>query len=828
MNSLRLAFRMLLRDFRAGELHLLAFALMLAVASLTSVGFFTDRISQSLEREANQLLGADLRLSADHPWDGKYLEQAREFGLHTVTTTTFTSMASTGEVAQLSGVKAVEPGYPLRGEVKIAPALNQPDAVAPSVPERGSVWLDERLTSALQVKTGDMVSLGELRFRVAGVVTYESDRGANFFAFVPRLMMNAADLPATKLIQNGSRVRYVLQFAGEPAQVDAFRRWAEPQLARGEALEDIKNARPEVRNGLERAQKFLRLAALLAVVLAAVAIGLAARRFMQRHLDGCAVMRCMGSTQADVLRLYVGEFAMLGLAASLAGCVLGYLVQFGLERVLAGLLDARLPQPSLLPVVHGLVVGLVLLAGFVAPQLLRLGRVPTIRVLRREWEGAEGSTALATLAGIASLALLMFWIAGELRLGSAVVGGFAAAIGVFALAARLVLAAAGHVRARSGAGWRYGLASLRRRLGSSLVQAVGLAIGLTALLLLTLTRNDVLADWRRALPPDAPNRFIVNIQPDQVQPLEQLFAQSDLPVPKILPMIRARFVELNGAPIGPERYQDERAKNLAEREFNLSYSAQLQEGNAIVEGKWFGDSATPQFSVEQGLAETLGLKLGDSMGFTVAGTPLTGKITSIRKLEWDSMRVNFFVVAPPAPLKDYPASFVTSFHLPEARMDFTNKVVAEFPNLTVVDMGAIVRQVRDVTDKLALAVQVVFLFALAAGVVVMFAALEATHDEREYELAILRTLGARNRQLRAALLTEFAALGVVAGVLAGIAASAIGWALAHYVFKFPYVPSPWPVVIAVVVGALGVTLAGWLGTRGILRRPALTSLRALA
>ena len=828
MNSIRLAFRLLLRDLRAGELHILGFALLIAVASLTSVGFFADRLSQALNREANQLLGGDLLMTADHPWDPRFAERARALGLRVITTTSFTSMASTGEVAQLAGIKAVEPGYPLRGQLRVAPGLNQPDAVANGIPAPGTVWLDERLSSALQVKSGDTVGLGETRLTVAGVITYEGDRGVNFFAIVPRLMMNEADLPATRLIRTGSRVSYRLQFAGEPPQVETFRKWAQPRLARGESLEDINNARPEVRAALDRAQKFLRLAALLAVVLAAVAIGLSARRFMQRHLDGCAVMRCLGATQRDITLLYLAEFLMLGAVAIALGCVLGFAVQFGLARVLAALIGGDLPAPTWLPVAHGFAVGLTLLAGFVVPQLLRLGRVSTLRVLRREWAGAEGLTITGYAVGLGALAGLMFWIAGEAKLGLAVVGGFTVALGAFAAAARLAIEAVGRVRGASGAGWRYGLASVRRRLGASLIQVVGLSVGLTALLLLTLIRNDLLAEWQRAAPPDAPNRFIINAQPEQVQPIEAFFAEQGVESPALSPMIRGRLTARNGKPVEPEQYEDDRARRLVEREFNLSYSAQMPPGNRVVAGAWYGTGRTPQFSVEEGLAKTLGLELGDMLTFAVAGTPVDARITSLRKLDWDSMRVNFFVIAPPGVLDAYPTSFITAFHLPDERADFTNRLVARFPNLTVIDMSAIMRQFRSVMDQISTAVQFVFGFALLAGVVVMLAALDSTHAERGFEMAVLRTLGARNRQLRSALLAEFAALGTAAGALAGIAASAIGWVIAHQVFSLDYLPSLLPVFVAAPIGAVCVMVVGWFGTRRVLRQPPLESIRALA
>lgn len=831
MDTLRLAFRMMLRDLRSGELHLLGLAIVIAVASLTSVGFLADRVSHGLDREANQLLGGDLLLRADHPWGDAVRDEARARGLALTDTVLFTSMVSTEEEAELAGVKVVGDGYPLRGVVRIAPGPNQADAVAPDVPERGEVWLDERLYATLGVATGDRVGLGMLEFRVAGMVSFESDRGANFFSLLPRAIFNLADLEDSGLITTGSRATYRLHVAGDAATVDAFESWVTPRLERGQRLETIENARPEVRSALDQAQRFLRLAALLAVILAAVAVGLSARRFMRRHLDACAVMRCLGARQSRVLGLFVGEFVMFGVAASCAGVVLGWLVQAALGGVLVGLLQIRLPEPSALPFAHGLVVGLALLVGFVLPQLLRLRRVPTLRVLRRELGAIEPASASAWVAGVVALLGLIFWIAADVRLGLFVALGFALALGVFALAAWGMLRVLGRLRgggSLAGGGWRYGLAALNRRIGASVIQIAALGMGITALLLLTLVRGDLLENWQQKTPEGAPNRFVINIQPDQRPAVAQHFVDAGLEAPEILPMIRGRLVAINGEPVNPEAFEDDRAQRLATREFNLSQGSRLSDGVSITEGRWHAEADELQWSVEQGLMRTLGLKLGDVLRYDIAGRIVEAPITSVRKLDWDSMRVNFFVIAADGMLDGDPTSLVSAFHLPAAEAHrFTAGLVNAFPNLSVIDVAAVLAQVEEVTGKLALIVQFVFGFALLAGLVVLHAALQSTHDERDYELAVLRTLGARNTQLRQALIAEFAVLGGVAGVLAGLAASLIGWVLAQFVFRMAYLPDPTAVVAATLLGAAGVVLGGWLGTRSLLQRPPLASLRAL-
>ena len=830
MSNWHLSWQMLKRDFRAGELRLLGLALVIAVASLSSVSFFSDRLSRALTREAHQLLGGDLLLVADHPWDKAYRAEAQRRGLRAITSVSFPSMTAANGASHLAGIKAVEPGYPLRGALRIAPGLNQPDAETRETPARGSVWLDERLASALEARTGDVVKLGNASLAVSAVLTLEPDRGVNFFNIAPRLMMHALDLQATQLVQVGSRITYRLHLAGEGDAVAAYQAWAEKRLGRGERIESLDNARPEVRSALDRAEKFLRLAALLAAVLAAVAVGLAARRFMQRHLDGCAVMRCLGARGSQLLRIYLGEFLLFGAIASALGCLFGFGAQYALERLLSNLLTTTLPAPSPLPLAYGFTVGLALLAGFALPQLLRLRNVPTVRVLRREWAEAEPLAWTGYAFGAGVLAVLMLWMAADLKLGLWVLGLFSLAVAIYAGVARLALAAVGRLRGAAGAGWRYGIASLHRRLGTSVIQAVALGLGMTTLLLLTLARDDLLASWQRSVPPDAPNRFIINIQPEQREPVRELFAGKGLEKPELLPMVRGRLVSINGRPVIAADYEEERAQRLVEREFNLSWMADLPEGNSLTAGKWFApqDADRPQFSVEQGLADTLRLKLNDTLVYEIAGRRLEAKITSLRKLDWDSMRVNFFVVTPPGVLEPFPTSYITSFHLPPDRAGFVGELVAAHPNLTVIDVASILRQFKTVMDQLALAVQFIFAFSIVAGLAVLYAALESTHDEREYEVAVLRTLGARNSQLRAALAAEFAVLGVIAGVVAGVGAAIISWLLGRFVFQMPYEPA-WLVLPAGMLGGvLGITLAGLAGTARTLRAPALQSLRALS
>lgn len=828
MNDFIVAWRFLWRDLRAGEFGALGLALMLAVAALTGVAFLADRLERALQFDAHRMLGGDLLLVADHPWPEHFESEALRRGLRVAHSAVFPSMAFGAGGAQLAEIKAVSSIYPLRGELRIAMTEGDDDRVVRAAPAAGEVWLEGRLARSLAVVPGQDIGLGELRPRVGALLTHEPERGFNAFALAPRLLMNLADLPASGLVQPGSRISWRLHLAGESRVIADFRGWAQARLSRGERLEDLDNARPELRTLLDRAMRFLRLAALLTVVLAAVATMLAVRRYLERHLDACALLRCLGARQAQLMRVLGGEFLLFGLLCVLIGSLAGFAAQAGLVALLGHLLAEELPAPSLWPLLYGLAVGLVLIAGFVLPPLVRLAGAPTLRVLRREWQAFPPTSALLAWGiGALLLIVLLYGLAEDVRLASVVLAGFALAVMLFAAGAHLFLGLVTRLPLRGAL--RLALLGLRRQGGAAVLQLVALALGIATLLLLILARGDFLDAWRMRLPPDAPNRFVLNLQPEQQASWEEFFRVRSMTPPPLQPMVRGRLKSINGQPVHLEDWPEGRPRRLLEREFNLSWAATLPQGNEVAAGRWHGAASDAQFSVEQGLAETLGLRVGDRLVFEVAGVSLAETaITSLRRLEWDSMRVNFFVLATPGLLEDQPASFITSFYLPRERAALIDELVAALPNLTVIDVDVIVRQLAESFDRVTAAVQALFGFALLAGFVVLWAAIEASAASRRQELALMRCLGARSDQLVHRLIGEFAALGLLAGLLGALAALAVGWALMRFVFHLPQLPSLWPLLVGPVLGAVGVALAGHLAMRCVLRRPALGVLRDAA
>jgi putative ABC transport system permease protein len=826
MKRVPIAMRMLRRNWSAGELRVLLLALFIAVASVTTVGFFADRVQAALDRQANELLGGDLVVIADHPVPAAFRDRARAEGLAIAETLTFPSMVSAQGGVNLAEIKAVSDNFPLRGKVRVSLGPAGGEKEVAGGPKPGTAWIGSPLAARLGLAVGDTLQVGRASVTVAEVITREPDSVLDYFGIAPRVLINVADLPATQLVQVGSRVTYRLLVGGETKAVERFRDAVKPGIARGERVEGVRDSRGEVRVALERAQRFLGLASLLSVVLASVAVALAARRFSQRQIDAAAMMRCLGATQSDLFAIHAWQFMALGVAGCLLGCIAGYGAQAVLARWLVAFFTVELPYPGPLPALRGAVIGFVLLLGFTLPPLMRLRNVSTLRVMRRDLAAAEPLSLAAFLLGLAALSGLIIWQAGDIRLGAYALGGFFAALAVCAVAGYALIRLVSRARGAASGPWRYGLANLRRRTWGSLVQIMALGLGIMAMLMLTLVRTELITKWQESMPPDMPNRFAINIQTDQLPDVKAYFGTIPLATPDLYPMVRGRLTAISGNPVRAANYTDERTKRLAEREFNLSWTDELKSDNKVVEGEFWKPGATePQFSVEEGIAKTLGIKVGDTLTYDIAGSVFTAKVTSLRKVDWDSFKPNFFVVASPPLLRGYPASWITSFRLGEGRESVVAGLVQRFPNVSVIDLTALMQQFQRITDQVSRAVEFVFLFAIAAGLVVLFAAITSTQDERVFEGAILRTLGASRRQMMILQLAEFLAIGLLAGTIAAAGAVGLALVLSDKVLGVPY-EFHWRLpAIGLLVGGLGVALAGLIGTRRAVSSPPLQTLR---
>lgn len=822
MRAWRLALRFVRSDLRSGELRALLLSVGLAVAALSAVGFFTDRVDRGLAHQGAQLLAADLAIETGETAPAALLEEATRRGLNTAQIMEFPSVVFNGDQPVLVQVKGIGPGYPLRGQLRLR------SGVPVAAPALDQAWVEPRLLHLLGQTLGDALSLGGQTYTLADVVEQEPDRGGDLVRVAPRVMLSLNGVQRSGLLGPASRVKHRLLVAGEPQAVDAYQRWVTKRLPRGAEVLTITNARPELRTALERGGRFLSLAALCAALLAGAAVALATRLFVRRQTDAAAMLRCLGAPGRRIFQAFALRLAVLGVLASVIGVVFGLLAQLGLTALIGHLFGDQLPAPGLAPAWHGLLTGLALLFGFALPPLLQLRQVPPLRALRHDVGLPSRGAWLGWLIAALAIGGLIVWQAGDLALAARVLGGVLAALALLALTARVLVALLVPLRSRSGSSWRYGLATLARRPGLTALQAAGFGLGILALLLLAVVRVDLLDAWQTSLPPETPEHFLLNIQPDEVAQLEELLRTRQIEHSGIYPMIRGRLVEIGDRAVDPDAYDSPRARRLAAREFNLSQATELQADNRVLAGRWWrtGEHDQPWFSVEQGLADSLGIRLGDTLSFDVAGQRVSGRVTSLRKVHWDSFNVNFFVVGTPGLLRGLPASYVTSFHLEPAQTSLIGELARRFPSASVLDVEPLLAQVRAVMDQGVRAVEAVFLFTVAAGVLVLYAAVQASRDERAIETAVLRTLGASRRRVLQAVLVEFAALGLLAGVLAAAVATAVGYVLATQVFELPWQFNPWLWLAGAGCGALGVALAGLAAAAPLVNTPPAQVLRA--
>ena len=831
---LPLAWRQLRRDLAAGDIRILLAALMLAVIATTAVGFVTDRAGRALAIEANRLLGGDAVVRGDAPVDGAIRAAAESTpGLKVADTVEMPSMirVGSGESARLrlGELRALGGDFPLRGQFRIRDGDGERNV--DGGPAAGTLWLSRAGADQLDAKVGDVIGVGEAELRLAAVVLQEPDGAIDYFNVAPKVFLDADDLPATNLIQPGSRVGYRLVVAGEAAAVERFVKTARAELARGQRLETIQDARPEIRSALDRAGRFLGLAALISVLMAAIAVAMAARRHSERHLSGAAVMRCLGASQRTLAAIHIGELLLLGLIAGAIGVAVAFGLQWGIGLWLSEMLQVDIPPAGPLPALQGITVGLVVLMAFGAPPVLALRRVPALRVLRRDLDAGEPSAWIVAGTALAGLAGLLWWQAGSVQLGSVALGGIVLTVGALALLAMILIVLVRRARRRLRGSLRYGLANVSRRAGTSIAQVVSLGLGLMALLLLTFVHNDLLDRWRLQIGENAPNRFIVNVQPDQLDGVRRFIADEGLGEPVLFPMIRGRLVAHNGKPVTAETYagEDRRTQRWADREMNLSMADGFGADNEIVAGRpWSAEgTAQPEISVEDGFAQMLGWKLGDRVTFDIAGEPFEATVTSLRKIEWESFRPNFFVVASPGALDGFSGSWITAVKVPPEQTRFTAKLIDLYPNLSVVDVDAILTQVRSIGDQVAMVVQVVFWFSIAAGVLVLLAAVSASQDERMREGGVMRALGASRRQLRLAQASEFGVIGLLSGLVAAIAASLLAGVVATRVFQLPWETNWLMIAAGAALGTTAALVAGLLATRKVLQVAPSVTLREL-
>ena len=815
------------QDLRSTELLWLVLALTLSVTALSSVSFLADRMQRTFAFDARQLLASDLLIASDQPLSDRFIQEAKSQNLRIANTVVFPSMASVGTQSKLASLKAVSPQYPLRGALQVDSSASKKTVA--TVPVQGTVWVDPAMLASLRAQVGDSITLGSRQFLITGVITRELDRGAGFMNFAPRVMMSLGDLPSTGLLGLGSRVTYRLMLAGADSDIQAYSTWAtayiESEGIRGLRIETLENAQPLMRKTLERAERFLSLIALLTAMVSAVAIALCARRYVLKQADSCAVLKCFGASSVTILKSQAQTLISLGIIAAIVGSAIGFLVQHILLMLLGSLMIGTLQSVSVWPVLWSTALAWFLLAGFALPPLLGLVQVSPIRLIRKEYARLPGSAIWVALFGLGACLALIAIAARDWKLALWTAGSFGGAVALFGLCSCLLLWLLGRIRSQYFV-MRFVLIAQSRSMVYAIVQITALGIAMMALLMILLLRQDLLSAWQGNMPVDAPNRFMINIQENQKQGIDQILVDAGISKPDFYPMVRGRLIDINDQTITPNDFQDENARRLVDREFNLSYTEQLPSGNRVTSGRWIEGNA-PQVSIETGIAKTLKLKLGDQLTFEVAGEKIKAPITSLRKLDWGSMRVNFFVIMPPSLLGQLPQSWITSYYQPPNGGDLDFRLSQNYPNLTVVDVSTSLQQIQEVLNKLTAALGLLFAFTIIAAILVLIAAISATQDERFRNAALLKALGASRKVLAQIATIELVMIGAISGLLAGIASGVAAWALGRFVLEIEFHAFAQAILMGLGFGISACLLAGYRFQKKIQNATAIECLRTI-
>ena len=835
--TLSLALRLAARDWRAGELRLLLAALVLAVGAVTAVSLFVDRLQRALVAESATLLGADRVIDSSRAIPQRFRDLAAARGLALADLIRFPSMvfAAGADRSRLASVKAVTEGYPLRGRLRVADEPFGSGRRTDGLPAQGEVWLESRLFPALGVKVGDAVSVGYAQFTVAAVLASEPDRGGGFLEFAPRLLMRAEDVPATRVIQPGSRIRYRLQLAGPDNRLRSLHDAIRDELAPGYRWRDVRGANARIRNALERSESFLLLGGLLTVLLAGVAVALSAHRYARRHYDHVAVLKTLGATPGEIQRGYTLVLLIIGIVGALAGLTFGALAHLGIIAALRGFLPVSLPAPGPWPVWMGLLTGFICVLAFGLPPLLGLRGVSPMRVIRRDLTPDAASAMTYGFAAGGGVGLLI-WYSGNASLTAWALAGTVVTVGVFSGLALLLLRGGRVVGMQAGSVWRLALAGLHRRHRENIAQVVIFGAAIMLLLIMLLVRTALIDEWRARIPERAPNHFVMNVAPAEAGPVQAMLTARTGYDGRLFPMIRGRITAVNGIAANAwERQRGERTDGRPEpggrgrpgirRERNLTFLADVPDHNVVVDGKWWSAGAAPSASLEEDYAASLGLAVGDSLTFDVGGLPLTATVTNTRRVEWDSLQPNFFIILSPEALEGQAATYMTSFYLPPERKPFLNELLSRYPTVSVIDVDQIIAHLRRIIARVAQAVELMLALVLCAGVLVLIASIQSSRDSRLKELALLRALGGTRRLITGALVIEFAALGAFAGTVAVIGAEITTFVLNSQVFELTTGLHPRLWAVGPVFGMLVVTAVGYLGTRGLVHAPPATVLR---
>ena len=825
MSRFLLALKLLLRDGRSGELSTLVLALIIAVTSSTAISLFADRLHRTMSQQAADFLAADLVVTSATLIDTQWLKKANQLGLKDARTAEFSTVLMENDEILLAGIKAVSNDYPLRGQLKSTVTDYTQEMIQTHGPKPSEVWVDKRVLTALKLKLGDPLVVGELSLTIKQIITYEPDKRGDLYSLSPRVMMNDIDLSDTRVIQPGSHVHYFFQFSGAVDAVNQYHDWIKPQLNVSQRLMDIHKDRPELGAALSRAERYLGLSSIIVVLIAGVAIAMSTRRYSERHFNATAILRCLGCKQNEILGLYLCQFLVLGVVASGLGIVFGWLSQEILFHLLEDLLPAHLAKPSFMAVFLGFFTGIFILLGFALPPLLRLKKVSPLRVLRRELDPLPSSAWLVYSLALSLISILIWQYTQDLKMTVTIIGGgLAVTLGLGVLLYGLLVQSR-RLLPRLSLSWRIGLQGLARKPMATVTQVLAFSITLLAMILSYTVRTDLLDDWQNQLPTNAPNHFVLNVFPDKVDSFKQELIQHDIQAINLYPVVKGRLVKINDVAVQQIVSKDSQGERAIHRDLSLTWAKQLPKDNKTIDGQWDESTQKGDVSIEAKLAKSLKIKLGDKLTFTLGHQQVNAKVSHIRRVQWDTMKPNFYMVFSPETLAAYPATYMTSFYLAKENKSVLNDLVKKFPSITVLEVDAILTQFKTILVQLTTAINYLLYFALFAGFTVLFAAVYATLDDRVYEGTLMRTLGANRRLLRKAHLIEFSLLGLISGCVAVMMSEAILYFLYTYALHLDYKINTALWLGVPAISLFCIVLTGCWGIRRVVRQSPMQILR---
>ncbi|MEE9354917.1 MAG: FtsX-like permease family protein [Methylococcaceae bacterium] len=826
MNRFSLAIRLLFRDGRSGELTLLVLALIIAVTSSTAISLFADRLHRTMSSQAADFLAADLVITSSEEIPVTWLEEATKLNLNQARTAEFSTVLMENDELLLAGIKAVSHKYPLRGKLKTSQQDLSIETTRQQGPKQGETWIEKRILGKLKLKLDDDLIVGEKKLTITELITYEPDKRGDLYSLSPRVMMNDADLEATQVLKPGSHVHYFFQFTGTTESVAAFRQWVKPQLNPSQRLMDIHEDRPELGSALSRAERYLGLSSIVVIIIAGVAIAMTSRRYSERHFNSAAIMRCLGSKQSEILRLYFYQFLVLGVSASAIGCLFGWFAQEMLFYLLADLFPIKIVAPSLIAIVLGFLTGLAILFGFALPPLLRLKKVSPLRVLRRDLDPLPSSAWLVYTLAISLVAILIWRYTQDIKMTATLIGGGLLTILIAGALIYLILIQSRKLLPKMNLSWRFGLQGLLRTPKTTVYQILAFSITLLAMILSFTVRNNLLDDWQKQLPDNAPNHFVLNVFPQQVDSFKQHLQQKNNAKTHFYPVVRGRLIKINDVAVQQIVSKDSQGERATHRDLSLTWTQQLPEDNKTVAGQW-PVAEKGKVSIEQKLAKSLQVKLGDKLTFTLGSQQIHAQVSHIRNVRWDTMKPNFYMVFSPETLTGFATTYITSFYLAEDNKSLLNQLVKKFPAITILEVDTLLKQFKSILTQLTAAINYLLYFALLAGFTVLFAAVYSTLDNRIQEGALMRTLGANRALLRKAHIIEFSLLGLVSGIIAVLLAELLVYALYTYVFHLTYQIN-WLIWLGVpFISAFCVAFVGYWGVRGVVDQSPMQVLREI-